>query len=89
MALCLREGKTFADLTDAEWAQTHPLFATERPALTALESVQARDVLGGTAPRQVAAQLRAAQERITAARRSMNDRKSKREAMMAGPEAEA
>ncbi len=83
VALCLREGKTFADLSNAEWAEAHPLFASERPPLTAQESVRARDVLGGTAPNQVAAQLRAAQERVATARQTVNDRKSEREAMMA------
>jgi argininosuccinate lyase len=82
VALCLREGKTFADLSDAEWAEAHPLFASERPPLTAQESVRARDVPGGTAPNQVATQLRAAQKRVAAARQLVDERKSAREAMM-------
>lgn len=89
VALCIGEGKTFADLSDAEWAEAHPLFANERPALTALESVQARDVLGGTAPNQVATQLRAAHERVAAARQVVDDRKFEREAMMARRGADA
>jgi argininosuccinate lyase len=83
VAQCLREGKTFADLSDAEWVETHPLFARERPALTAQESVRARDVLGGTAPGQVAVQQRLAQERVAAAREMLNERKRARQVMMA------
>ncbi|MFM8593088.1 MAG: argininosuccinate lyase, partial [Chloroflexota bacterium] len=51
---CVRENRTFADLSDAEWAAIHPVFAKQRPPLQAIESVAARDVPGGTAPRQVA-----------------------------------
>ncbi len=54
---CIRDGKTFADLTDAEWAEIHPVFADRRPPLTAAESIAARDIPGGTAPRRVAAAL--------------------------------
>ncbi|MBA2520853.1 MAG: argininosuccinate lyase [Chloroflexia bacterium] len=50
---CIDRGITFADLTDEEWLATHPLFATERPPLTAEASIAARDVPGGTAPNQV------------------------------------
>jgi len=54
---CVREGKTFADLSDAEWAEVHPVFAAERPPLDALTSIAGRDVLGGTAPNRVQAAL--------------------------------
>ncbi|MCC6674911.1 MAG: argininosuccinate lyase, partial [Thermomicrobiales bacterium] len=50
---CTAEGKTFADLTDTEWAEIHPVFAKQKPPLTAEESVALRDLPGGTAPRQV------------------------------------
>lgn len=50
---CAARGIAFSDLTDAEWAAVHPLFADQRPPLTALESVSARDVPGGTAPVRV------------------------------------
>jgi argininosuccinate lyase len=85
VALCLRDGKTFADLSDAEWAESHPIFIQERPPLTAHESVRARDVPGGTAPQQVARQTKAAQEAIAAARQTINERKNEREAMMTQP----
>ncbi|MEJ7837759.1 MAG: hypothetical protein WKF81_03030, partial [Thermomicrobiales bacterium] len=41
------------ELTMEEWAAVHPVFEAERPALTGLESTQARDVAGGTAPSRV------------------------------------
>jgi argininosuccinate lyase len=65
---CLAEGKTFADLTAAEWATVHPLFADERPPLTAEVSVAARDVAGGTAPRRVRAAHAVATRAAAAAR---------------------
>ncbi len=71
---CTAEGITFADLSEADWAQIHPVFASERPPLTAIESVAARDVPGGTAPRQVRnalATARATAEIERAAVRSM------------------
>ena len=52
---CIAEGKTFADLTDGEWAETHPVFATNRPPLDGAGSVALRDIPGGTAPGRVAA----------------------------------
>jgi argininosuccinate lyase len=60
---CIAEGKSFADLTDAEWAEIHPVFSTSRPPLDGAGSVALRDVPGGTAPTRV----RAAQERLGAA----------------------
>lgn len=65
---CIAQGKTLADLTVEEWAAIHPVFARERPALTAIESLRARDVPGGTAPNRVAEQLVAARERLAGAR---------------------
>ena len=53
VGLCTQRGITFADLTDEEWAEAHPLFAEQKPPMTALESVSARDVAGGTAPNRV------------------------------------
>jgi argininosuccinate lyase len=50
---CIAEGKTFADLTDAEWAESHPVFAEERPPLDGLRSASIRDVPGGPAPARV------------------------------------
>ena len=64
----LAAGQTFADLTDEEWAAIHPVFAAERPPLTALASAAARDVPGGTAPDRVRAAHAAATADLAAAR---------------------
>ncbi|MFT4037678.1 MAG: argininosuccinate lyase [Thermomicrobiales bacterium] len=79
---CISEGKTFADLTDAEWAAVHPLFATERPPLTALESLRSRDVPGGVAPNRVAAQLADVQRWLGEARADVAAREAARAAVM-------
>lgn len=50
---CIREGKTFADLSDDDWAAIHPVFATQRPPLDGLGSTKLRDLPGGTAPNRV------------------------------------
>ncbi len=63
---CTRENKSFADLSDAEWAEIHPVFAAQKPPLRAIDSVAARDVPGGTAPRQVAAALDTARDALAA-----------------------
>jgi argininosuccinate lyase len=57
VADCVDRGKSFADLTDEEWAGVHPVFARQRPPLSAIESVTARDIEGGTAPGQIQKQL--------------------------------
>jgi argininosuccinate lyase len=59
VGLCTRRGITFADLTEAEWAEAHALFSEKKPPMTALESVSARDVPGGTAPNRVRAAIEA------------------------------
>jgi argininosuccinate lyase len=65
VASCIAQGKTFSDLTNEDWAAAHPIFAEQRPPLTALESLASRDVPGGTAPRRVAEQLAAAQATLS------------------------
>ena len=54
---CIDSGRNFDDLSVDEWAAVHPVFADERPPLTAAESVAARDIPGGTAPNRVRAAL--------------------------------
>jgi argininosuccinate lyase len=76
---CTENGKSFAELTEEEWTTAHLLFAEKRPPLTALESVAARDVPGGTAPARVAAALEAAKQRLEDQRSWV----SEREAVMA------
>lgn len=51
---CVAANKTLADLTDAEWAAIHPVFAEQKPPLDAQTSISMRDVPGGTAPNRVA-----------------------------------
>lgn len=51
---CIASGKTFADLSDAEWAEIHPVFAEQKPPLDGITSVSIRDIPGGTAPNRVA-----------------------------------
>ena len=83
---CTAEGITFADLTETQWAEIHPVFATERPPLTAEESVAARDVPGGTAPRQVAAALEAARAAAAADRVVLASLVQEREAVLPSPQ---
>ncbi len=69
VAACIAGDKTFADLSDAEWAAIHPVFADEKPPLTALESVSIRDIPGGTAPNRV-------RDAIVTARLELDDHRS-------------
>ena len=82
VASCIAEEKTFADLTDAEWAAAHPIFAAERPPLTAAESISARDVPGGTAPNRVWEQLAGARNALSEARARLTRRETERQVMM-------
>ncbi len=79
---CIAAGKTFADLTDTEWAEVHPIFAEERPPLTAIESIRSRDVAGGVAPNRVAAQLDNAREALTITRQQVDRLERARSRMM-------
>ena len=51
-------GSSFTRAPASELAKYHALLANGLPPLTPRTSVQARDIVGGTAPRQVAAALR-------------------------------
>jgi argininosuccinate lyase len=86
VASSLAAGKTFGDLSQAEWAATHPLFASERPPLDAAASIAARDVPGGTAPWRVADQLAETKRALVAARASVRERDEDRAAMMTPPQ---
>jgi argininosuccinate lyase len=85
VADCITAGKTFSDLTDAEWAAVHPIFATERPPLTAIESLRSRDVPGGVAPNRTAEQLASVRDWLGSARAEVNTRADTRESMMTAP----
>jgi argininosuccinate lyase len=82
VAHCIAQEKTFADLNDAEWRSAHPIFATERPPLTAAESLSSRDVPGGTAPNRVSEQLAATRKSLAQARTRLTERETDRQAMM-------
>jgi argininosuccinate lyase len=79
---CLEDGITFAELSEEEWAGVHPVFATQRPPLTAWESVSARDVPGGTAPGRVREGHAAAAARLEAAREWLQERQQQLGAVM-------
>lgn len=87
VARCIDEKITFADLSDGDWAAVHPVFATERPPLTARDSVSARDVPGGTAPRRVEAALAAATTSLAANRAWLTTKEDARAQIMAPPDA--
>ncbi len=72
---CIAEGKTFANLDDAEWAAIHPVFAEHKPPLDAMESVSIRDIPGGTAPNRVRAAIATARVEL-AVQRTWFDREA-------------
>ncbi|HYO30127.1 MAG TPA: argininosuccinate lyase [Thermomicrobiales bacterium] len=84
VASCLAEGIGFEDLSPERWADVHPVFAVERPPLTALESVCARDIEGGTAPARVAAALAAANGALGSDRGWLSERQDARSVVMDG-----
>jgi argininosuccinate lyase len=79
---CIAESRTFADLSDEEWAAIHPVFAKQKPPLSAMESVGARDVPGGTAPNRVAAALEQATAEIADLRAWQRARSAERAAIL-------
>jgi argininosuccinate lyase len=83
VARCLADGITFADLSPSDWAAVHPVFAVERPPLTADESVAARDVEGGTAPNRVRAAHAGATAALAATRAWLAEREASLAAVMA------
>jgi argininosuccinate lyase len=79
---CVAAGKSFDELTGEEWAAAHPIFAEQRPPLTALESVAARDVPGGTAPMRVAAAHAVALETLATNREWLREREARYNGVM-------
>jgi argininosuccinate lyase len=59
-AIVRDHGPSFTRLPASQLAAYHPLLADGMPTLTPRTSVQSRDVVGGTSPRQVASALRRA-----------------------------
>ena len=84
VARCAAEGIGFADLSPEQWATVHLVFAAERPPLTAIESVAARDIEGGTAPARVGAALSAARGALGHDRDWLIERQAARAAVMEG-----
>ena len=66
VARCEQEGRSFEDLTPEEFAEAHPVFAEEPPALGLEAALAARNATGGTAPEAVARQREAARARLAA-----------------------
>jgi argininosuccinate lyase len=82
---CDQEGKSFADLTVAEWAAVHPVFGEERPPLTGLESTKARDIPGGTAPDRVATAIEVARAAAGEERAWFTDQAARHAALFQRP----
>jgi argininosuccinate lyase len=82
---CTAEGRTFADLSDAEWAGIHPVFATQKPPLTAEESVALRDIPGGTAPNRVREAIATSKEVTEVGRAMVSAERQKRERVLSKP----
>jgi argininosuccinate lyase len=64
VSYALRQGKELHELTPAEYRQFSPLFDEDVRAIDLTDSVNARDVPGGTAPRRVRAALARARARL-------------------------
>jgi argininosuccinate lyase len=71
---CISRGKTFANMTDEEWAEIHPVFKETKPPVDAWTSVSGRDSLGGTAPAQVARTRTLQRESLVRSRQWVADR---------------
>ncbi|MGD9710763.1 MAG: argininosuccinate lyase [Thermomicrobiales bacterium] len=78
---CVDQGKTFDDLTDEEWASLHPVFGSQKPPLTALESIDARNVPGGTASVRVARAVDDAAIRVSGVQAWLEERIAARAAV--------
>jgi argininosuccinate lyase len=57
-------GKSFAQLNVSEYKKFSPLFSDDVHSITVESALAARDVIGGTAPKQVAQALAAAREAV-------------------------
>ncbi|CAN5862722.1 argininosuccinate lyase [soil metagenome] len=61
---CIDSDITFGDMTAEQWSALHPVFASQLPPLTARESVDSRDIPGGTAINRVLAEIAATGGRL-------------------------
>ena len=64
MNYAVDKGKSFSELSLAEYQGFSPLFGEGVYSITLESSLAARDVIGGTAPRQVELALAAAKKTI-------------------------
>jgi len=62
VSYAMEKGKSFSELSLSEYKGFSPLFAEDVYSITVDSSIAARDVIGGTAPRQVDRALAAAQK---------------------------
>jgi argininosuccinate lyase len=53
VSYAMKKGKSFGELSLAEYKDFSPLFGDDVYAITVETSLAARDVIGGTAPKQV------------------------------------
>jgi len=58
----MEKGKSFSELSPGEYKEFSPLFGDDVYSITVESSVAARDVIGGTAPKQVARALATAKK---------------------------
>lgn len=82
---CIERDITFAELSDDDWGAAHPVFAANRPPMTAEESIAARDIPGGTAPDQVRVARLDAATQIEAARAWLSEREAAYASVMRRP----
>jgi argininosuccinate lyase len=66
VSYAMEKGKSFSQLSLAEYKEFSPLFGDDVYSITVESSIAARDVVGGTAPEQVARALAAAKKAIGA-----------------------
>ena len=64
MSFAVQQGKTFDELSLDEYQRFSPHFDRDVFKITLESSVAAREVVGGTGPRQVAKALRAARKMV-------------------------
>jgi len=66
VSYAMEKGKAFSELSLAEYKNFSPLFEKDVHSITVASSIAARDIIGGTAPRQVTQALAAAKKIIGA-----------------------
>ena len=80
---CIADGKTFANLTDEEWAAIHPVFGETKPPIDAWSSVSGRNSTGGTSPEQVNRTREIQRSRLDDVRQWIDDRVSAEKGLFA------